>query len=91
MARTNGPEGLITIYSEETKPGFFRYMAMCPVRLAELIDPAKLTGEITKARAANLISRAASYHLERAHGPERMRELLFLITKMKRYAPAHVD
>ena len=91
MARTNGPEGLITVYEEQTRPGRFRFHAMCPLRLTQLIHPDKMNGPISKARAANLITRAAAYHLERAHGPERMRELLSIITKMKRYAPVNLD
>ena len=91
MARTNGPEGLITVYEEQTRPGCFRFQAMCPLRLAQLIHPDKMNGPISKARAANLITRAASYHLQRADNAERMQELLSIITKMKRYAPVHLD
>jgi hypothetical protein len=88
MSRTHGPETLITIYSEETRPGCYRYMYMCPIRLHALLDPASILGEATKRRAIRLLNKAAAYHLERATRPERVGELTELINKMKKYANA---
>ena len=88
MPRTHGPETLISTYSEETRPGCYRYMYMCPIRLYALLDPASILGEATKRRAIWLLSKAAAYHLERATRPERVGELTELINKMKKYANA---
>lgn len=90
MPRTHGPETLITIYSEQTRPGCYRYMYMCPIRLYALLDPATILGEATKRRAIRLLNKAAAYHLERATRPERVAELDSLI-KNQKYAPSDMD
>jgi hypothetical protein len=90
MPRTYGPETLITIYSEQTKTGHYRYMFMCPVRLAALLNPSKIMGEATKRSAIRLIKKAVTYHMEQASSVERMKELSELLKKYN-YAPSNLD
>ena len=90
MPRTYGPETLITIYSEQTKTGHYRYMFMCPVRLAALLNPSKIMGEATKRSAIRLIKKAVTYHMERASSVERIKELSELLKKYN-YAPSDMD
>ena len=88
MPRTHGPETLITIYSEETNPGRYRYMFMCPVRLYGLLDPASIPGEATKRRAARLVAKSCAYHLEREQDEARRVDLINILGIMKKYTHA---
>ena len=87
MPRTHGPETLITIYSEETRPGVFRYHTMEPTRLAVILNPKPMREVSDKRDAAAIIAACARYHMERAWSPERMTELNEII-KNQKYAPS---
>jgi len=91
MGRIATTSTLINFYAEETKPGQFRYQAMCPLRLAVILDPAKIRGEEDKPLAASLIIRACAWHLERAQGEERMKAIIDVMKKMKRYEARRMD